>query len=198
MKFGTNSDYDLLGSYLGRKLIGARYFYEGYKASSDVNNNISFYSARDYNGHGTHTLSKTTGNFVYGVSVFGLGNGIASGASPKAPVASNKVCCDYSSCNDADILAPTEAVITDGVDVIFLSLGPDEPKEYFNNSIAIGTFHAFLNGLVVVSSAGNDGPKSYNILNSKQWVIIVAASTTDRDFTNTVILGDNKILEVYI
>lgn len=36
-------------------------------------------SVRDYEGHGSHTLSTAGGNFVAGVSVFGFGNGTASG-----------------------------------------------------------------------------------------------------------------------
>ncbi|KAE9593444.1 putative cucumisin [Lupinus albus] len=127
---------------INRKLIGARYFYEGYKASRNVSKNASFNSARDYEGHGTHTLSTAAGNFVDGVSVFGNGNGTASGASPKARVASYKVCWGDSICNDADILAAFEAAITDGVDVISLSLAGESPyKEYFNNTISIGTMH---------------------------------------------------------
>ncbi|CAL0334247.1 unnamed protein product [Lupinus luteus] len=180
---------------INRKLIGARYFYEGFKATSNVSINASFNSARDYAGHGTHTLSTAAGNFVPGVSVFGNGNGTASGAAPKARVVSYKVCWEGSDCNDADVLAAFEAAITDGVDVINLSLAGDDPKEYFNNSLSIGSFHAVVNGLVVVSAAGNDGPKPSTVLNFEPWVITVAASRTNRDFINTVTLGDNTTLK---
>ncbi|OIV92484.1 hypothetical protein TanjilG_02247 [Lupinus angustifolius] len=179
--------------YCNRKLIGARYFYKGHKANE--NKNMSYNSARDYEGHGTHTLSTAAGNFVSGVSVFGNGNGTASGISPKARVVSYKVCWETHACYNADILAAFEAAITDGVDVISLSMTGLNPEEYWKNILSIGTFHAFINGLVVVSSAGNMGPNPYTVTNTEPWVITVAASTTDRDFTNFVTLGDNKTLQ---
>ena len=65
--------------YICRKLIGARYFYKGYEAGSGIKLNASEVSVRDYEGHGSHTLSTAGGNFVAGASVFGFGNGTASG-----------------------------------------------------------------------------------------------------------------------
>ncbi|KAF1881147.1 hypothetical protein Lal_00023180 [Lupinus albus] len=178
--------------HCNRKLIGARYFYESYKIYR--NKTMSYNSARDYDGHGTHTLSTAAGNFVSGVSVFGNGNGTASGASPNARVVSYKALWEDFG-YDADILAAFEAAIADGVDVLSVSLGGLEPKEYWKNTISIGSFHAFLNGLVVVSSAGNDGPTPYSLTSTEPWVITVGASTTDREFTNSVTLGGNTTLQ---
>ncbi|KAG0458849.1 hypothetical protein HPP92_021977 [Vanilla planifolia] len=39
----------------------------------------------------------------------------------------------------------------------FVSLG-DYATNYFDNGIAIGAFHAILNGISVVASSGNSGP----------------------------------------
>ena len=63
-----------------RKLIGARYFNKGY-GSIVGHLNSSFQTARDIEGHGTHTLSTAAGNFVPGANVFGNGKGTAKGGS---------------------------------------------------------------------------------------------------------------------
>jgi len=104
-------------------------------ANPIINLNITFDSARDNDGHGSHTLSTAGGNFVANASVFGYGNGTASGGSPKARVAAYKVCWD--SCYDADILAGFEAAISDGVDVLSVSLGGNFPVEFHDSSISM-------------------------------------------------------------
>ncbi|KAF8026433.1 hypothetical protein BT93_F3038 [Corymbia citriodora subsp. variegata] len=179
-----------------RKLIGARYFNKGYAAYAG-RLNYTYYTARDKDGHGTHTLSTAGGSFVPGASVFGNGNGTAHGGSPRARVAAYKVCwppIDDNECFDADILAGFDAAISDGVDVVSVSLG-GRPSEFFDDSIAIGSFHAARNGLVVVSSAGNDGPELETVANPAPWMITVAASTIDREFTTYVALGDKQHLK---
>ncbi|XP_020225435.1 subtilisin-like protease SBT5.4 [Cajanus cajan] len=186
--------------HCNRKLIGARYFYKGFEANTGRKVNDSMLGARDYEGHGSHTLSTAGGNFVHGASVFGFGNGTASGGSPKARVATYKVVWPYSTlpgsgCYDADILAAFEAAIGDGIDVLSVSLGSSEPSEYSKNGISIGSFHAVANGIIVVASAGNDGPQSGYVSNVAPWILTVAASTIDRDFSSYVTLGDNKIIK---
>ncbi|CAI8587079.1 unnamed protein product [Vicia faba] len=185
-------------SYCNRKLIGARIFYRGYEANAGIWNE-SFYTARDTTGHGSHTLSTAGGNFVQGVSIFGNGNGTAKGGSPKSHVAAYKVCwpgqgIHSGGCYDADILAGFEAAISDGVDVISVSLGA-KSRNLFADSIAIGSFHAVANGIVVVTAAGNSGPYFGTVSNTAPWLFTVAASTIDRDFTSYVKLGDNKYLK---
>ncbi|XP_059658633.1 subtilisin-like protease SBT5.3 [Cornus florida] len=181
------------GVQCNRKLIGARYFNKGYGARFGPLNS-SFYTARDYHGHGTHTLSTAGGRFVAGANYLGSANGTAKGGSPKARVASYKVCWPTSSgtsCYDADILAAFDAAIHDGVDVISVSLG-GAPEDYFTDSIAIGAFHAAEKGILVVCSGGNSGPRAGSISNLAPWIFTIAASTIDRDFPSYVILGNNK------
>ncbi|XP_058005332.1 subtilisin-like protease SBT5.3 [Hevea brasiliensis] len=177
---------------LGQKLIGARYFNKGY-ASVAGPRNSTFDSPRDKEGHGTNTLSTAGGNFVAGASVFGFGNGTAKGGSPKARVAAYKVCyppVGGNECFDADILAAFDTAISDGVDVLSVSLGGD-PTPFFNDSVSIGSFHAVKNGIVVVCSAGNSGPNDATASNLAPWQITVSASTMDREFPSYVTLGNN-------
>ncbi|KAK9267212.1 hypothetical protein L1049_009632 [Liquidambar formosana] len=166
-----------------RKLIGARYFNKGYIAYAGPPNSSTL-SARDYEGHGSHTLSTAGGNFVPGASIFGVGNGTAKGGSPKARVAAYKVCwppVNGTECFDADIMEAFDVAIHDGVDVLSVSLGGD-PTDYFNDGLSIGAFHAVKNGVVVVCSAGNSGPTDGTVSNVSPWMITVGASTMDREF----------------
>ncbi|KAL5802079.1 hypothetical protein ACOSQ4_030384 [Xanthoceras sorbifolium] len=182
-----------------RKLIGSRYFSKGYvEYARSHSTNFTFgynvSTARDLNGHGSHTLSTAGGSFVAKASVFGNGKGIAKGGSPKARVAAYKVCwspIDGQECFEADILAGFEAAISDGVDVLSVSLG-GSPIEFFSDGIAIGSFHAVKHGIVVVASAGNSGPTPESVSNVAPWIFTVGASTMDRDFASYVALGNRK------
>ncbi|KAI5321406.1 hypothetical protein L3X38_030477 [Prunus dulcis] len=189
------------GSHCNRKLIGARYFSKGYLAyASTVNSSAAKTiqpNARDFGGHGSHTLSTAAGNFVPRASVFGNGNGTAKGGSPKARVAAYKVCwppINGNECFDADIMAAFDAAISDGVDVLSVSLG-GEAAEFFSDGIAIGSFHAVKKGISVVSSAGNSGPTPGTVSNVSPWLLTVGASTIDREFSSYVALGNKKHLK---
>ncbi|KAL4361348.1 hypothetical protein GQ457_04G025450 [Hibiscus cannabinus] len=180
--------------HCNRKLIGGRYFNKGYAAAVGGKLNSSFDTPRDNDGHGTHTLSTAGGNLVANASVFGFGKGTAKGGSPRARVAAYKVCwppVGGEECFDADILAAFDMAIHDGVDVISVSLGGD-PVGLFNDSTAIGSFHAVKHGIVVVCSGGNSGPADGTISNLAPWQITVGASTMDREFPSTVVLGNSR------
>ncbi|KAM3701184.1 hypothetical protein ACB094_05G152200 [Castanea mollissima] len=176
-----------------RKLIGARYFNQGYiNFTGPLNSALN--NALDHEGHGSHTLSTAGGNFVPGASVLGVGNGTAKGGSPKARVAAYKVCwkpINGNECFDNDIIAAFDMAIHDGVDVLSMSLGGN-PTDYFNDGMSIGAFHAVKNGIVVISSAGNSGPKSGTVTNVAPWMITVGASTLDREFESFVRLRNGK------
>lgn len=179
-------------------MIGAKFFNKGYSAFIGDALNDTFKTVRDHQGHGTHTLSTAGGNFVPGASIFGHGNGTAKGGSPRARVAAYKVCwpplVGGNECFDADIMAAFDAAITDGVDVLSLSLGGN-PSEFFEDGISIGAFHALKKGISVVSSAGNSGPDPGTVSNVSPWMFTVGASTLDREFVSYVQLGNKKQLK---
>ncbi|KAG8058417.1 hypothetical protein GUJ93_ZPchr0002g25300 [Zizania palustris] len=178
-----------------RKLIGARFFNKGYASAVGALNTSLFNTPRDRDGHGTHTLSTAGGSPVAGASVFGYGNGTACGGSPRARVAAYRVCytpVNGSECFDADILAAFDAAIHDGVNVLSVSLGGD-PGDYFNDGLAIGSFHAVRRGITVVCSAGNSGPTPGTVSNVAPWIVTAGASTMDREFPSYVVFNNTKI-----
>ncbi|MQM15468.1 hypothetical protein Taro_048414, partial [Colocasia esculenta] len=171
-----------------RKLIGARHFSLGRPPTDQYS------SARDFDGHGTHTLSTAGGSFVPGANLFGVANGTAKGGCPAARLAAYKVCTE-NGCYDADILAAFDAAIHDGPDVISVSLG-GLGDGYLTNPISIGSFHAVSRGVAVVCSAGNDGPSPGTVSNAAPWVLTVAAGSAGRQFVARVSLGRKRHVEV--
>jgi len=189
--------------YINRKLIGARFFRNAYEAYYGKLHSWQL-TARDFVGHGTHTLSTAGGNFVPGASIFGIGNGTVKGGSPRARVATYKVCwspTDLDDCFGADVLAAIDQAISDGVDIISLSVAGqyiENPEDIFTDEVSIGAFHALSRNILLVASAGNDGPTPGSVANLAPWVFTVAASTLDRDFSSTITFGNNQQVTVYV
>ena len=145
------------------------------------------------------TLSIAGGNFVGGATAFGNGNGTAKGGSPKSRLAAYKVCwppVEDQECFDADILAAFDAAISDGVDVLSVSIGNDKPIEFVEEAISIGAFHAAKHGISVVTAAGNSGPLPGTVWDGSPWTLTVGASTIDREFISYIALGNRKHLKV--
>lgn len=90
LKVKTNDTNQKFLIVLDRKLIGAVYFNKGINDFYPDQNLTN--SARDEEGHGSHTLSTAAGSFVPGTSYFGYANGTARGGSPGAHIAAYKVC----------------------------------------------------------------------------------------------------------
>ncbi|KAG9456872.1 hypothetical protein H6P81_001380 [Aristolochia fimbriata] len=151
-------------------------------------------SARDENGHGSHTASTIAGRSVHGVSLYGLAKGDARGGVPLAKIAVYKVCSSLG-CSFKDILAAFDDAIADGVDLISLSLGPDSAAtHFFEDPIAIGSFHAMARGILISNSAGNTGPSWRSTASVAPWILTVAATSIDRRFISKLALGNGKTL----
>lgn len=171
-----------------RKIIGARWYTGGIDAE---NLKGEYMSARDLNGHGTHTASTIAGGRVRNVSYGGLGSGVARGGAPRARLAVYKACwgpVGNNQCSDAALLAAIDDAIKDSVDVLSLSLGGSDEVP--------GTLHAVAKGISVVFSGGNNGPAPQTVLNAAPWVVTVAASTIDRSFPTVISLGSKEKLVV--
>ncbi|GJN38798.1 hypothetical protein PR202_gb27872 [Eleusine coracana subsp. coracana] len=177
------------------KLIGARYFNKGYAAASPAPLDTALMTPRDENGHGTHTLATAGGAAVRGASAFGYGAGTARGGSPRARVAAYRVCfrpINGSECFDADVLAGFEAAIRDGVHVISASVGGDA-FDYLEDAVAIGSLHAVKARITVVCSASNSGPDPGTVTNVAPWILTVAASSMDREFTAYAVFNHTRV-----
>ncbi|XP_074318711.1 cucumisin-like [Silene latifolia] len=169
------------------KIIGAQYF----RADNNISN-IDIASPRDSDGHGTHTASTVAGSAVTGTSFLGLGSGTARGGVPSARIAVYKVCWS-DKCDDADLLAAFDTAISDGVDIISVSVGGGQAP-YLEDTMAIGSFHAMQKGILTSASAGNDGPTLVTLENFAPWFLTVAASSIDRKFITEVKLGNGMVV----
>lgn len=185
-------------SNCNRKIIGARWYVKGYEAEFgklDTSYEVEFLSPRDASGHGTHTASTTAGSIVQNASFMGLAKGIARGGAPSAWLAIYKVCWATGGCSSADLLAAFDDAISDGVDLLSVSLGSPLPlATYVDDVLSIGSFHAVAKGIPVICSAGNSGPYPQTVINTAPWVITVAANTIDRAFPSELMLGNNQTL----
>ncbi|XBI59304.1 hypothetical protein VPH35_040400 [Triticum aestivum] len=171
---------DFNASACNNKLIGARSFISEGSSSGGP--------PTDEEGHGTHTSSTAAGALVPGAQVLGQANGTASGMAPRAHLAMYKVCSE-DGCASVDILAGIDAAVSDGCDVLSMSLG-GESVPFYHDSIAVGTFAAAEKGIFVSMAAGNAGPNYTTLSNDAPWMLTVAASTMDRLISAKVILGD--------
>ncbi|WJZ93645.1 hypothetical protein VitviT2T_012569 [Vitis vinifera] len=168
------------------KVIGAKYYDLDHQPGMLGKDDIL--SPVDTDGHGTHTASTAAGIVVKNASLFGVGKGTARGGVPLARIAMYKVCW-YTGCSDMNLLAGFDDAIADGVDVLSVSIG-GTVGPFFEDPIAIGAFHAMRRGVLVSSSAGNDGPLEATVQNVAPWILTVGATGLDREFRSQVKLGN--------
>ncbi|KAG1326273.1 Subtilisin-like protease SBT1.5 [Cocos nucifera] len=175
-----------------RKLVGARFFYDGYIFNARGGAGSDVFSPLDSHGHGTHTASTAAGGAAPNASFLGYATGLASGIAPRASIAAYKVCW-ATGCYDSDIIAGIDAAVADGADVISISLGSGVVPLH-RDTVAISTLGAVEHGVFVSTSAGNAGPGESTVANVAPWVTTVGAGAIDRRFPADVVLGDGTVL----
>ncbi|MCP5095307.1 MAG: S8 family serine peptidase [Chloroflexi bacterium] len=167
------------------KLVGAYAFLDTYKAVTGLTAN-EFDSARDDDGHGTHTATTAAGNGNVPATIAGSDLGHVSGIAPRAQVIVYKVC-GAAGCYSSDAMAAIEQAILDDVDVINYSIsGGNHP---YDDIVSLAFLRAYENGIFVAKSAGNSGPNPDTVAGRSPWVTTVAASTQSRTFSATLDLN---------
>ena len=140
-------------------------------------------SARDADGHGTHTSTTAAGSPVDHSVLFGVDHGHISGIAPGASVIMYRVC-DSNSCYGSDSMSAVEQAIVDDVDVINFSIsGGSSP---YTDSVELAFLDAYSAGIEVNASAGNSGPGAGTSDHAGPWTNTVGASTLDRAFATTL------------
>jgi subtilisin family serine protease len=169
------------------KLVGARWFITGAEASGPIDDG-EIRSARDADGHGTHTATIAAGNRVK-ASIFGSFIGRIEGVAPRARVAVYKACWlrpgdQRASCNTSDLANAIDAAVADGVDIINYSVGSSLLSVIAPDDMAL--MAATKAGVFTVVAAGNEGPNLGTIGSpaGAPWVLTAAASS--RDGTTTL------------
>ncbi len=177
-KYNNKSD----ASYTSNKVIVARSYVN--LLDTDVD-----YSPADHVGHGTALAMVSAGVRVTAPLA------TIEGVAPRAYLGNYKVfgTPGYNKgTSDAAIIKAVDDAVADGMDVINLSIGsPEAPR--LGDDIEVQALEAAVQaGVIVVVAAGNNGTDANTIATpaSAPSVITAGASTNDRTFGTTVIVGD--------
>jgi hypothetical protein len=176
-----------------QKLIGAQWFVAGHGGPDSIISE-EYLSARDFDGHGSHTSSTAGGNADTATAgdAFAAGLRTINGMAPRARLAEYKACWelpDHSqvSCFTSDTTAAIDTAVRDGVDVITYSISGTATS--FLNPVEVAFLNAASAGVFVSASAGNDGPTASTVAHPSPWIATVAASTHDRFGAGSATVG---------
>ncbi|ANC32188.1 S8 family serine peptidase [Isoptericola dokdonensis] len=164
------------------KLVGGYSFTEFY----DANNPAYLHqgTARDAEGHGSHTSGTTAGNIVEEPQI-DADIARIQGVAPGVKIVEYKALGPgggYTS----DLVAAVQQSILDDVDALNYSISGGSNV---TDPIELAFLNAVDAGVFVAASAGNDGPGAGTSNHVSPWVTTVAASTQDRAFTSTLTLN---------
>lgn len=203
-----------------KKLIAARCYNTGFSTGPDESNPCGgngaftgpheFQSARDVDGHGSHTAATAAGNFGVAAEIDGEFLGKVSGVAPRARIAAYKVCWDGpdmttitdDGCASSDSAAAIDQAVIDGVDVINFSVGGS--STVFAGADDIAFLFAADAGVHVATSNGNTGPgpETTGTPAGVPWLTSVGATQDDGVFNLAItanapasVAGDYVALE---
>ena len=130
-----------------------------------------------YTSHGTHVSGTIAGQQA------NTGNNAVLGVAPNVDLYAYRVLGPYGSGATSGIVAAIEKSVTDGMDVINMSLGASSLNDPFN-PLVDAVNNATLAGVIPVISSGNSGPNSGTIGSpgTAQLPITVGASTVDFNY----------------
>ncbi len=171
------------------KLIGARQMLDTYRFFIGADPD-EFDSARDDDGHGTHTASTAAGNADVSASIFGIPRGKISGIAPRARIIAYKALGNLGGFT-SDLADAIDQAVADGVDVINYSIGGGAS---LTGADDIAFLFAADAGVFVAVSAANDGPGAGTIGGpaTDPWVTAVGANTQSKFYEGTIVLGNGK------
>lgn len=180
-------------SACNQKLIGAQYFNAGFGGNAGIKAAFpyEFNSARDADGHGSHTASTAGGNADVQATGPAAVFGRISGIAPRARIAAYKVCWGNNGeggCAGVDNVAAIDQAVADGVDVINYSISGTTTN--FRDPVEIAFLFAADAGVFVAASAGNSGPTASTVAHPSPWITTVAAGTHNRDGQGSATLGN--------
>ncbi len=177
-----------------RKIVGARYYNGGFGGPEGIRQQLPYeiLSARDVDGHGSHTSSTAAGNAkVKATAPNGDVLGVISGMAPRARIAVYKVCWGISpdgGCFSSDSVAAIDQAVADGVDVLNFSISGTSTN--FLDPVEVAFLFAADAGVFVAASAGNNGPGASTVAHPSPWLTTVAAGSHDRVYLADAITGD--------
>jgi subtilisin family serine protease len=198
------------------KLLAARYYRAGFAVGEICGEPgmtdcgfTEFLSARDNDGHGSHTATTAGGNNGVGASIGGEPLGHVSGMAPRARISVYKICWNGSleetvprGCASSDAMAAIDQAVADGVDVLNYSIGGSATT--FNGADDIAFLFAADAGVHVATSNGNDGPGAQTVgtPSGVPWITAVGAAQDNQVFGLAVdvtapasVAGDKEALE---
>ncbi|XP_062224864.1 subtilisin-like protease SBT2.5 [Phragmites australis] len=177
------------------KIVGAMWFARAGQASGEFNATIHYASPYDPDGHGSHTASIAAGNFHTPLVSRGYNFGHASGMAPGARLAIYKAAYPFGGYM-SDVIAAVDQAVEDGVNVISLSMGPSSVSSgpaSFLNMLETQLLLATKAGVSVIQAVGNGGPDENSVVSFSPWILSVAASTTDRKYRKSIIIGNGQV-----
>ncbi|MBK6326847.1 MAG: S8 family serine peptidase [Chloroflexi bacterium] len=179
------------------KLIGAQHFLAAYVLAVGEYNG-DFYSARDDNGHGTHTASTTAGNQGVNATMLGVPRGTVSGIAPRAYVAAYKALGPWGGLS-SDLLSAIDKAVADGVDVINYSIGGPS-NDPWQDVTALAFMNAREAGVFAAVSAGNSGPgpSTLGSPGDAPWVTTVGASNSNRHFLSDIVVTPSLTMPIQL
>lgn len=171
------------------KLVGARQVLPSYRQLIPTAD-FEFDSARDDDGHGTHTASTAAGNDSVSADVFDNVLGTISGIAPDAHIIAYKGLGTLGGFG-SDLALAIDIAVFDGVDVINYSIGGGATGITADELAFLFAADA---GVHVATSAGNSGPGAATVGNPAKvpWLTTVGASTQERFWQGTIEVGDGS------